>query len=275
MRRIWLQIAIAGIAALVPSAVWADGQEIAKQIGQNLKTSGALSGYNIGVKVDGSTATLNGTVISAKQMDDALRIAEQTPGIDKVRNNLRVQAPASNAGLRQPTGLFNNSGIQQTANTTPSMPAPQQQQMAMAQYPQQYAAAPQQYAAAPRPLAMNNSPKPITGAHLASRQVVADPGVPVQGMPVQGVGGAPMPTHIPSPNMSPAPMAYDSPNMPNYSWPSYAAHPNYAAVNYPRQYSASAWPYIGPFYPYPQVPMGWRKVTMEWDDGWWMLDFKD
>jgi hypothetical protein len=21
--------------------------------------------------------------------------------------------------------------------------------------------------------------------------------------------------------------------------------------------------------------MGWRKVTLEWDDGWWFLDFKD
>ena len=27
-------------------------------------------------------------------------------------------------------------------------------------------------------------------------------------------------------------------------------------------------------YPYPQVPLGWRKVTLEWDDGWWPLDFK-
>jgi hypothetical protein len=67
----------------------------------------------------------------------------------------------------------------------------------------------------------------------------------------------------------------DHPSMPGYAWPSYAAYPNYAAVTYPKQYSASAWPYIGPFYPYPQVPLGWRKVTMEWDDGWWMLDFKD
>ena len=25
-------------------------------------------------------------------------------------------------------------------------------------------------------------------------------------------------------------------------------------------------PYIGPFYPYPQVPLGWRKVQLEWDD---------
>ena len=72
-----------------------------------------------------------------------------------------------------------------------------------------------------------------------------------------------------------APARYDQPCMPNYSWPSYAAHPNYAAVTYPKQYSPTAWPFIGPFYPYPQIPLGWRKVTLEWDDGWWMLDFKD
>jgi osmotically-inducible protein OsmY len=70
-----------------------------------------------------------------------------------------------------------------------------------------------------------------------------------------------------------APVRYDHPNLPNYAWPSYAAYPNYAAVTYPRQYSASAWPYIGPFYPYPQVPLGWRKVALEWRDGWWQLDF--
>ncbi len=45
---------------------------------------------------------------------------------------------------------------------------------------------------------------------------------------------------------------------PGYAWPTYAAHPNYAAVTYPRQYSPTAWPYIGPFYPYPQVPLGWH-----------------
>lgn len=72
-----------------------------------------------------------------------------------------------------------------------------------------------------------------------------------------------------------APARYDHPQLPGYAWPSYAAHPNYGAVTYPKQYSAQAWPYIGPFYPYPQVPLGWRKVTLEWDDGWWQLDFKD
>ena len=74
---------------------------------------------------------------------------------------------------------------------------------------------------------------------------------------------------------APAPYRFDHPQMPGYAWPSYAAYPNYAAVTYPKQYSPTAWPYIGPFYPYPQVPLGWRKVTMEWKDGWWFLDFKD
>ena len=87
--------------------------------------------------------------------------------------------------------------------------------------------------------------------------------------------GAPQPMYLPGSGVGIAPARYDHPCMPGYAWPSYAAYPNYAAVTYPKQYSPTAWPYIGPFYPYPQVPLGWRKVTMEWDDGWWFLDFKD
>ncbi|MDO4586958.1 MAG: BON domain-containing protein [Planctomycetia bacterium] len=64
-------------------------------------------------------------------------------------------------------------------------------------------------------------------------------------------------------------------NLPNYAWPTYADYPNYSQVSYPKQYSAGTFPYIGPFYPYPQVPLGWRKVSMEWHDGYWWLDFND
>ena len=66
-----------------------------------------------------------------------------------------------------------------------------------------------------------------------------------------------------------------SPNLPDYAWPSYAAHPNYSQVTYPKYYKANAWPHIGPFYPYPQPPLGWRKTTLEWHDGKWWLDFDD
>lgn len=103
---------------------------------------------------------------------------------------------------------------------------------------------------------MNGTMGPTPNVTLPSYGGPAAP-VPMQGAPGYG-GGAPR---------------YDQPNMPGYAWPSYAAYPNYSAVTYPKQYSASAWPYIGPFYPYPQVPLGWRKVALEWDDGLWYLDF--
>ncbi|MCA9109616.1 MAG: BON domain-containing protein [Planctomycetaceae bacterium] len=66
---------------------------------------------------------------------------------------------------------------------------------------------------------------------------------------------------------------YNSPNLPAHAWPAQAAYDNYAAVSYPSQYDASAWPYIGPFYPYPQVPLGWRDAQLSWDDGYWNLKF--
>jgi hypothetical protein len=65
-----------------------------------------------------------------------------------------------------------------------------------------------------------------------------------------------------------------SPNLPNYAWPSYAPQGNFSAVGYPTAYPWQAWPNIGPFYPYPEVPQDWRAVTLRWDDGIWWLDFK-
>jgi len=96
------------------------------------------------------------------------------------------------------------------------------------------------------------------------------PGAIAPAAPAPGMG----PACLPGPGAAAVPSRYDQPYLPGYAWPTYAAYPNYAAVTYPRQYSPTAWPYIGPFYPYPQVPLGWRKVTLKWDDGWWNLDFK-
>ncbi len=92
---------------------------------------------------------------------------------------------------------------------------------------------------------------------------------------------APNPGPVGPPMMSPQPgmgpvanNVYNSPHLPETAWPTYANYPNYAQVAYPSQYSASAFPYIGPFYPYPQVPLGWRQAQLEWDDGSWKLNFR-
>lgn len=95
------------------------------------------------------------------------------------------------------------------------------------------------------------------------------------GQPAPGAPGTPpMAMSYGHPGAGAANAVYNSPNLPEHAWPSYASYPNYSQVAYPKQYSASAWPYIGPFYPYPQVPLGWRQVQLEWDDGSWNLNFR-
>ncbi|MEQ8787320.1 MAG: BON domain-containing protein [Pirellulaceae bacterium] len=125
--------------------------------------------------------------------------------------------------------------------------------------------------------AQGADPRMADARNAALHQVggAMGPGGPMGPGGMMGPGGPqPTPTYVPGGgNVTPA--TYDHPSMPNYAWPSYASSPNYAALTYPKQYSPTAWPYIGPFYPYPQVPLGWRKVTLEWDDGWWFLDFND
>jgi hypothetical protein len=129
---------------------------------------------------------------------------------------------------------------------------------------------PTEAGAMPRGMILPSAGRPIPIAYAQ-----AAGGAPGGQMPMGPASGGPIPAYVANAAGGVAPARYDQPHLPNYSWPSYASYPNYAALTYPRQYSPTAWPYIGPFYPYPQVPLGWRKVTLEWDDGWWMLDFQD
>jgi hypothetical protein len=60
------------------------------------------------------------------------------------------------------------------------------------------------------------------------------------------------------------------PSMPPYAWPTYAPYNNYSRVAYPNEYPHAAFPFIGPFYPFPKVPLGYRAIKLEWQDGhWW------
>ncbi len=126
---------------------------------------------------------------------------------------------------------------------------------------------------APPALLPQGSSMPVVGRPVESPQAFAPSGVAGYCQDGGYVSGGPMPIQGAGGEYGAGAPRYDQPNLPSYAWPSYAAHPNYAAVTYPKQYSPAAWPYIGPFYPYPQVPLGWRKVALEWDDGLWYLDF--
>jgi hypothetical protein len=70
---------------------------------------------------------------------------------------------------------------------------------------------------------------------------------------------------------TPGPFDLNPPKMPPYAWPTYAPYNNYSRVAYPGLYPYQSWPFIGPFYPFPHVPLGWRSVKLEWQDGHWWL----
>lgn len=297
MRRFVVGLAI-GFATLTPTWALANDQQIAQQIIQKLeqqKTAGQLKGFGIDLQVNDGTVFMNGRVNTPEQQQMALSIAQRTAGVKEVVNGLKVGGATE--GVQNAGGYYGaGGGVQQVANVEsvpqsvmkrpvskavgshssetgsaakiPTTPRFQQSQLVAAQEPYQRSMAmnapePSQMMAA-RP---NQTPYPIARTAGYAQQ----PGMVA---PAPYAGGGPAPAQMAS-GVGVAPARYDHPNMPGYAWPSYAAYPNYGAVTYPKQYSPTAWPYIGPFYPYPQVPLGWRKVTLEWDDGWWMLDFKD
>ncbi len=223
------------------------------------KTNGQLKGFGVDVQSQSGVLQLIGRASSAAQRDTIIRIAESIPGVSGVRESIAI-----------PT----------SAPSLPALPAPPVLQEIAGQNARLV------------PVAVDHVDHPArrgTPARVASTPI----GTPAVAAPYQMQGGPPMNGQMAGQMAGfgrrvagqPVPMAryggggagprYDTPNLPNYAWPGYAAHPNYAAVTYPQQYSPSAWPYIGPFYPYPQVPLGWRKVSLEWDDGWWFLDFTD
>ncbi len=197
-----------------------------------------------------------------------MQIAQASPYVNKVVNQMGIKQAATSTAAAAPQAAAALPQIvaapRAPAATIKTVAAPPKSKRLRATSPPISAKQPlARPASRPVPFAASQS----TGGGQQPRLTpVSQPGAS---------GGAPAPAYIPGAGGGIAPATFDQPNLPGHAWPSYASYPNYGGLTYPKQYSPTAWPYIGPFYPYPQVPLGWRKVTLEWDDGWWMLDFKD
>jgi osmotically-inducible protein OsmY len=201
------------------------------------KSNGQLKHFDLDLSTVDGEVWVRGHVANAAQKNLVLQTVQRVPGVTKVIDDLNTKEAGSASPVKP-------------ASDTRSVSAPSN-------------------------MPIMGKAIPVPRAHSPSMLASYDGAIPVEGVTASS-GISPMPTPMPM-NMGPSYGAgaprYDQPQMPGYAWPSYAAYPNSAAVTYPKQYSASAWPYIGPFYPYPQVPLGWRKVALEWDDGLWYLDF--
>jgi hypothetical protein len=250
-------VALVALAAgSLPAMVRAEdpnpNQEAAKQICNNLRDSGQLAGRKITVRYINGTVWLQGSVADRNQFNRVVGTVMTTPEITigkVVTESLTIDNGKSSA-----------NPLRGDANRAQPLPS------SISQPSSATLASMMQAVPAPPPAPVPTAP--TAPASTPSR-------LPAAETTTTGVPGAPLPMYAPGVGGGPAPVRYDHAAMPAYAWPSYAAYPNYAAVTYPKQYSPTAWPYIGPFYPYPQVPLGWRKVNLQWDDGWWWLDFKD
>lgn len=310
MLRIVFGIAIV-VGTLMPNVSFADDQQIADYVKSRLQIEqqrGNLRGFNVDMRVDRGTVWFKGYVSNELQERTILQSAQHAGhlGVVQVVDDIEVQPARMPAEQHAISNPYQQSVIERTPSRTsrPEMTAYQAGYQAQPSYP---AAAAYPETSIPnaansmidaRSAVSNGTPMPFAQAAGMRATQVSGPSMQAAG-PGPGQFAPAQVEMAPGMNMAPGmapamdmgmgiapPMPtqscggggggmYDSPNLPGYAWPGYAANPNYAAVTYPQQYSASAWPYIGPFYPYPQVPLGWRKVTLEWDDGWWMLDFND
>ena len=242
MRRFFVVITCAAALA-IGSVALANNQTVADNIEQALVQSAALEEADqIQVSVKDGVVTLDGVAASSEQRIRIENVVKRVPGVSSVNNRMNVgeiqQVSASILERAPQQAPYSSAVGQQGVSILSDVPVNQAQPTPAAAPVAVEQGAPVQY----------GTPLPMTSA-------------PQYSMPDQyGQQNA---------------VRYDRPYLPNYAWPSYAAYPNYAQVCYPKQYSANAWPYIGPVYPYPQVPLGWREVTLKWHDGTWRMDYND
>ena len=205
--------------AAMPAPMSAN-QQIANTIAANLRQNARLNGYKIDITFQNGVAEVSGCVGNEPQKEEALRMVQGVPGVERVRDHLRVMYPGPltqvQAAEIPPPRRAGDADLMPPAGGGPALP----------------------------PGAM---PGPVGGYPGAM-----EPTPIYQG----GPGGGPY-------SMPPA-------NMPPYAWPSYAPYNNYSRVAAPSAYPPNAFPFMGPPYPFPKVPLGWRCVKLEWIDGhWW------
>jgi hypothetical protein len=309
MRFVLVPLIFAAILAFAPTAVLANSnQAAAEKIAAGL--GDRFPGYDIAVSYQNGKVRLVGQVSSPDMVNQAVEFVKQIPGIKitNIDNGLRVAgtsvvssavptnavvAPAHVSPIEQnvqnpsartsPTPTTTKRSIwsphpvtqPQTQVVTAPIPIPGRSEASQALVVQVANHNPQLNTHQVVQTNVNTVPTEYAqyaqsyGHHYQVQQQLTSQ---EQGRG-QGISTAYHPEAYGP--QGPLPGQYNQPNLPDYAWPSYASYPNYAEVCYPKQYSPKAWPYIGPFYPYPQVPLGWRKTTLEWHDGWWWLDFDD
>jgi hypothetical protein len=229
-------------------------QKIANTIAEHLRQSGQLRRYTIDVAVHNGSAELTGTVADQTQRDEALRIVMGVPGVERVVDHLTV------TGVGTLTPVQAGGGVQPKPGGGGDVPPPAGG--GVMPVPQ-----PGGGGVVPKPGGGVFPPPPMPETPSTPVKPDAPPVSTIPNGTVPGPIGEPAPIHQ---FAGVGPYDVNQPHMPPYAWPTYAPYNNYSRVAYPEAYPYNAWPFIGPVYPFPKIPLGWRSVKLEWEDGhWW------
>jgi len=214
----------------LPLAPASSNQAVADAVAGRLRQSDLLRGYRIDVTVLDGRVELTGRVANQEQREEAVRIVRAVSGVGSVSDRLT----AVEGGI---------APVQATAPTIEGGSPPTIE--------------------GPGGVTPPVGPPPIIEGPTTPPGVVTPP---VNG----GNGGGIIPEPAPIYRAQvPAYYGLTPPQLPPHAWPTYAPYNNYSRCAYPTAYPYNAWPFIGPLYPFPKVPLGWRSVRLQWDDGYW------
>jgi len=290
------------------SADSTNNKQLVDAVTSKLQDSGAASDAEIEFSAKGGTLTVMGTVSSDTQKNAVLEVVRRVDGVKVVKDGVKVKAstavpkfsatpaiqpvkatmpvmkPVDNKAANQKmantilaelqaSGTAKNSDLDILAEagnvTVVGMTGSMEQKQAILEVVRrvdgvtQVKDGVQLKAAAPRPM-QNVMPVQAVGPYAMQ----APSAVP------------PAPMMMGNPQIDPVPVGPGggldgaAPPLPQNAWPTYAPYNNISRVAYPTAYPYNAFPFIGPYYPFPKVPLGWRKVTLEWEDGHWWLGRK-
>src|SRR3954470_16043381 len=91
MRKLFLALLAAALPAISALADTPAEEQMAHRIGSQLKQSGQLHNYQIGVKYHDGVACLEGKVTSPEQRTAAVRLAQKVKGVSRVDCKLDIQ----------------------------------------------------------------------------------------------------------------------------------------------------------------------------------------
>ena len=229
--------------------------ELANRVHKRLEKADH-KGCSIDIEVRGGVVVLSGSVSNPEQRAGLEKATKSVSGVSRVLNRLEVAGKEPSNSVQQavasaPRGANRARDVRQVnADRFPG------DGIAPPEYP-----ATAQPALEPQRMAFSGQPPQV----LAPVPQGPIPQAAPQGLPPQGAVQQMPPNYCPPGAMMGGAPPYGAGGMGGMSGMG-------GPMGGPGQVAASQYPYSGPFYPYPQIPRGWRKTVLEWDDGYWHLN---